>query len=159
MKWLTCLLVFFSSISLSGCAVRQEEEPPAQKNIDQEKALVSCEGRQQIRLEKLNACGELVWTMGPDIHNESQALLTLKSLSAEPLQISPSANLKLTLWMPSMGHGSAPTSSETVSLGVFKITQIFFIMPGEWELRFEVQDVEKQNTLLDSARLKIDLKP
>lgn len=158
-KLVIASLLFLTATLHTACAVRNDEEPPATKTVDHEKALNSCEGQQQIRFANLNACGELAWTTGPDVHDESQALLTLKSLSGEPLQLSPSANIKLSLWMPSMGHGSAPTSSETLSPGVFKLTQIFFIMAGEWELRFEIRDTEKQNTVIDSARLAVDLKP
>lgn len=43
------------------------------------------------------------------------------------------------LWMPSMGHGSSPTKTERIDQGTYRTTNVFFIMPGEWEIRFQVK--------------------
>ncbi len=45
----------------------------------------------------------------------------------------------LVLWMPSMGHGSSPTEVTNLGDGFFKVTNIWFIMKQDWELRFTVQ--------------------
>lgn len=39
------------------------------------------------------------------------------------------------LWMPSMGHGSAPVQIQKEADGIYHITNIYFVMPGEWEIR------------------------
>jgi hypothetical protein len=38
------------------------------------------------------------------------------------------------LWMPSMGHGSAPTKLEKISDGKFVVTNAWFVMPGSWSI-------------------------
>jgi hypothetical protein len=47
------------------------------------------------------------------------------------------------LWMPSMGHGSSPVTIQRVTneqgqpeVGAFRISRIFFVMEGDWEIRF-----------------------
>lgn len=44
------------------------------------------------------------------------------------------------LWMPSMGHGSSPTEVHRLDVGTYRATNVFFIMPGEWEIRFRAKD-------------------
>ena len=46
----------------------------------------------------------------------------------------------LILWMPSMGHGSSPTRVERLDTGTYRASEVFFVMPGEWELKFEASD-------------------
>ena len=54
----------------------------------------------------------------------------------------------LLLWMPSMGHGSSPTTVTRIDVGTYRASNVFFIMPGEWEFRFQVKRDEE---LLDEA--------
>lgn len=51
--------------------------------------------------------------------------------------------LQVILWMPSMGHGSAPTQIDKllddkgqIVLGSYQVKNVFFVMPGDWEIRF-----------------------
>lgn len=55
--------------------------------------------------------------------------------------------IEVALWMPSMGHGSAPTQVEravdaTGNLlpGVFVVRNVYFTMGGEWEVRVTLID-------------------
>lgn len=50
--------------------------------------------------------------------------------------------VKVVLWMPSMGHGSAPTQVEPardeqgqVIPGVLNVKNVYFVMPGDWQVR------------------------
>lgn len=44
--------------------------------------------------------------------------------------------LSVVAWMPGMGHGSSPITVERLDIGVYRASQVFFTMRGEWELRF-----------------------
>ena len=66
--------------------------------------------------------------------------------SALPLDLEGTASV--VLWMPSMGHGSTPTQTKQVDIGSFRATQVYFVMPGEWEIRFQFRQAEK---VLDEA--------
>lgn len=53
--------------------------------------------------------------------------------------VDPDDEVSLLLWMPSMGHGSTPTTVQRTDTGHFLFSNIFFIMPGEWELKFQLK--------------------
>lgn len=44
------------------------------------------------------------------------------------------------LWMPGMGHGSSPTETTKIDTGTYRSDKVLFIMPGEWEIRFQVKN-------------------
>lgn len=44
------------------------------------------------------------------------------------------------LWMPGMGHGSSPTQVELIEPGVYRAKQVFFVMPGHWEIKFQLRE-------------------
>lgn len=57
--------------------------------------------------------------------------------------------IQVELWMPSMGHGSASTQVERalgpdgeVLPGVFNVRNVQFVMPGEWEVRITLIDID-----------------
>lgn len=56
-----------------------------------------------------------------------------------------SDDIDVVLWMPSMGHGSAPTQVErmldsegNLAAGRYRVRNVHFIMGGEWEVRIEL---------------------
>lgn len=59
-----------------------------------------------------------------------------------------SDEVELVLWMPSMGHGSTPTRIERKDVGTYLALKVFFIMPGDWELRFVFK---KDKKVIDEA--------
>lgn len=46
-------------------------------------------------------------------------------------------NIQIELWMPSMGHGSVPTKVQYLDGGIYLASNVYFIMKGEWEMRFK----------------------
>lgn len=44
------------------------------------------------------------------------------------------------LWMPSMGHGSSPTQTEQIDTGTYRCKNVFFVMPGTWQIKFQVKN-------------------
>lgn len=58
-------------------------------------------------------------------------------------------NINVVLWMPSMGHGSAPTqvvpavdANGILIPGTFLVKNMFFMMGGDWEIRVTLTDAE-----------------
>lgn len=47
------------------------------------------------------------------------------------------------LWMPDMGHGSAPVKVQQVTATCSKLTNLQFIMGGSWDVRLEFNDGDK----------------
>ena len=92
--------------------------------------------QEQISFSKSNLKGSIQWEVGPRAYDESIFVLKLVSSDGSPadLETLPEAQL----WMPSMGHGSSPTSVEKVSKGVYRVISVYFLMTGAWELRIKV---------------------
>jgi hypothetical protein len=53
-----------------------------------------------------------------------------------------SVPVKVVLWMPSMGHGSSPVTVEKNEDGTYRASKVFFIMRGNWEIRFQEEGDE-----------------
>ena len=47
------------------------------------------------------------------------------------------------LWMPDMGHGSSPTQITSHSEICSEVSAVDFFMPGNWEIRTELENGEK----------------
>jgi hypothetical protein len=84
----------------------------------------------------------LSWLQGPDENGGESKLLLQWRDGATHQAAEPGLKFETALWMPSMGHGSAPTKIQPqvnekgeVLLGEYLVSNIYFIMPGEWELR------------------------
>jgi hypothetical protein len=75
----------------------------------------------------------LNWENGPTSSGESQLLLTPDVSS---LYVPSLGEISLELWMPEHGHGSSPVMIEKTADNRIRITDIWFIMPGFWQLRF-----------------------
>ncbi len=64
----------------------------------------------------------------------------LNTLDQTPIEVDLMTTPQVVLWMPSMGHGSTPTQTARVDEGTYRATNVFFIMPGDWEIRFQVKN-------------------
>lgn len=83
---------------------------------------------------------------GPTTGAESQMSLEAKDIATQK-SFDLQDQVEVVLWMPSMGHGSAPTRVEKLSdaegnivPGAFIVKRIFFIMPGDWQVRVTLTD-------------------
>ncbi len=78
----------------------------------------------------------------------SEATLVLEAKNPTTHQaIELNDQIEVTLWMPSMGHGSSPTKIErTVDSsgnripGTFNVRNAYFIMGGDWDVRVTLTD-------------------
>ena len=80
------------------------------------------------------------WTDVPKMGKNEFVMKTWNSINSTyngPYQ-DPPMELNVFLWMPSMGHGSSPVKMKKLRNGEFKITDVYFIMGGKWELKFQL---------------------
>jgi hypothetical protein len=83
-------------------------------------------------------CSSIQWTMGPQSPDESELILKFwdeKTASENGPYVDPANTLSVILWMPSMGHGSSPVKIDKIETGVYRVHRVYFIMPGDWEVR------------------------
>lgn len=90
--------------------------------------------------QALEACTHITWeTLPTETATGSFQLEFFSSLNpSERMDIA--GEVKVVLWMPAMGHGSSPVTVEKVSSGVYKVDRVFFVMPGDWEIRIQVKN-------------------
>lgn len=70
-----------------------------------------------------------------------------------PVLLDAADEVSVELWMPSMGHGSSPVSVEKIDLGTFRASQVFFTMPGDWEIRVEVREEARRDQVALPVRI------
>ncbi len=95
----------------------------------------------------------LSWLQGPDAEGaESKMRLEWHDGSTHDL-IEPGLPFSVKLWMPSMGHGSAPTKIQKLLdgrgeavLGTYQVSNMYFTMPGQWEVRITVKRDGREET-------------
>lgn len=141
MKYILLLFaLFFSSISLSKKVTHTD-----------------CE----FFFQKEKICAKLTWTKKPAVVDAPTAKdaasfdLQLWDSSKTPdskLNLPTDKSLAVSLYMPSMGHGSEPViiKKDEKTPGLFHISQVLFSMEGEWEIRGRI---EKSGAVVDKAFL------
>ncbi len=133
-----CLLFL---LLLVGCAepkyVRETQSPPAENSEQESKA--DC----GTVFTKSNLCLVWYWEKMPTEKNMGSLIFKsyrLNALDQTPIETDLSFLPQVVLWMPSMGHGSTPTQTSRIDVGTYRSTNVFFIMPGEWDIRFQVKN-------------------
>lgn len=117
-----------------------------------------------LELKAFDLCASLTWTSFPS--NDEKGTFTLRfwnratGTESGPY-ITPERDVFVKLWMPSMGHGSSPVtlkpaidSSRTSIPGVFEASDVFFVMPGAWEIWIQLRE---QRTVLDQAKIDVQI--
>lgn len=111
---------------------------------------------------KLHA--HLSWAQGPDAQGgESRMRLEWHDGSNHEL-LEPGLPFAVKLWMPAMGHGSAPTKIAPMKnergealLGTYLVSNMYFTMPGDWEIRITVKHADgRQETKAWAVNLEGD---
>ncbi|MGE3610570.1 MAG: hypothetical protein AB7I27_13350 [Bacteriovoracaceae bacterium] len=90
--------------------------------------------------ESENLCLKTTWIQRPSESDYGEMELTFVDKMDPSRKIDPVHSPKIVLWMPSMGHGSSPVTLERIDVGHFKASEIFFIMPGPWDIRYQLKD-------------------
>lgn len=87
-----------------------------------------------------NLCLKTEWTQKPTESTYGEMTLSFVDRDDQSRFVDPVAEPFILLWMPSMGHGSSPVKIERVDVGRFRASEIFFIMPGPWDIRYQLKD-------------------
>ncbi|MBO9667733.1 MAG: FixH family protein [Bdellovibrio sp.] len=147
MRALILLLSFFAA----ACA-RPDYIDPISRNGSQSQA-TDC----PLKFTQSSLCASLDWVQGPQSPNESEFILKFWNKSsgtkAGPF-VDPPQTLSVILWMPSMGHGSSPVTIEKIEDGTYRVRRVYFIMPGDWEIRTFLKDGA---TVIDQATVSLVL--
>jgi hypothetical protein len=78
----------------------------------------------------------------------------LNSFDQTPVEVDTTQIPEVILWMPSMMHGSTPTKTSRLDAGTYRVSNVFFIMPGEWEIKFQIKNGTE---ISDEATIRLTL--
>lgn len=63
----------------------------------------------------------------PNLADETEVLEEIKE------------DVTLFLWMPSMNHGSSPVTVKKIDVGTYRVNDVFFTMPGDWDIHVQLK--------------------
>jgi hypothetical protein len=95
-----------------------------------------------IKFKKTDFSFVLSWVEGPQMGGSKFIMKTWKKdlgTMNGPYQDLPK-NLFVFLWMPAMGHGSAPVKLKKIGNGEYEVSEVQFIMGGKWDIKFQLKD-------------------
>lgn len=145
------LLIFMLASSCAKPKYVNEIVSGTGENSGQEAQTGSCE----IQFSTSSLCLLWYWKLKPTSESEGTFIFKtyrLNNLDQTPVETDLIGLPEVVLWMPSMGHGSTPTRVERLDVGTYRVSQVFFIMPGEWDIRFQVKN---QQQVLDAAQVSL----
>lgn len=122
---------------LVGCARAEYVDSPSNPVRPPTKA--SCEVRCDYRLAS-GSCVELNWEKVAVKKEFGQFVIkiTRANLYDQSPTLVDSHGIEAFLWMPSMGHGSSPLKIDKVDSGIYRISRVYFSMPGDWEIHIKI---------------------
>lgn len=121
------IVLFVSVLSVWGCA-----EPKYLNSNSGDKNGAGSKIECAARFKKSGLC--LTWNWETKPATRAKGSLTFKVEADLP------SLPEVILWMPSMGHGSTPTTVSAIDVGIYRVDEVFFVMPGEWEIRFQIKN-------------------
>lgn len=147
-KWFIIFFLFFWSVS---CARPQylDDSKVAELNAQFEKGLL-------LEFDNGELLGSVTWIETPSESKKGSFLLRvykLDSVDGFPILEDFNTSPEVKLWMPSMNHGSTPVTVTSVGVGTYRVSEVFFIMPGEWEILVKL----KKEQSVTNASLKVTL--
>lgn len=140
MKHIFLLVTALFSFSSCGASpLLNHENANDKKNIKIQVADEKC----PLYFPNSDLCAKIEWIVRPSGDGENSFLIKFwdkeTGNSAGPYK-DPEHDLIVQLWMPSMGHGSSPVTVTEKDIGIYKAARVFFIMPGDWDIRVKLQD-------------------
>lgn len=104
------------------------------------------------KFQKLDLCARISWKGEPSPNKINALQLTITGTKREHYQeLIPSINL----WMPSMGHGSAPVVLKKTDEFIFESRRVIFPMAGNWEINISVQADDGSEKIVDTVTVPI----
>lgn len=98
-----------------------------------------------LRWSKSGYCMNWFWEIKPT--NQTAGVLVFKmyrlnQYDQTPVEVELTQMPEVILWMTDMGHGSTPTTIQRLDVGTYKVSNVFFVMPGKWEIRFQIKSAD-----------------
>ncbi len=108
---------------------------------------------------------DLAWKSGPQtgMNNVARLTVILRGDATFPLQ-----KITVTPWMTVHGHGSGNVqpvvenddggdATLDPAVGVYRVSNIFFVMSGPWDLKIELSNENENGTVTDSVTVPVEV--
>ncbi|MBL7542438.1 MAG: hypothetical protein JNL11_01410 [Bdellovibrionaceae bacterium] len=139
-----------------------DEVASSEKNVENNSSQTTSLGQQKVSclntFSTSQLCMRWSWEVQPTSKQVGSFVFKVYRLNQwdqTAVEVDLSAMPEVVLWMPSMGHGSTPTKIERLDVGTYRVGNVFFIMPGAWEIRFQVKDESK--AIVDGVNIAISI--
>lgn len=93
------------------------------------------------QLQTENICAQMTFAAEPNTKKDSAFLLTMAPIE-KSLAMAEVLDIQAELWMDmghGHGHGSAPVKVEKVDEYNYRVTNVWFVMKGPWQIRLKVR--------------------
>jgi hypothetical protein len=140
-------IILFLILQLIGCAQPKyiQESGATDNKIAQEENKADC----SITLSESKYCLSWHWEIKPTASQSGSLIFKIfrqNQFDQTPVELDVSQIPEVILWMPGMGHGSSPTQTTRLDVGTYRVSKVFFIMPGQWEIRFFINENDQLNS-------------
>lgn len=167
-RCVVCVVVCLSLMVIQNLAVAKTSSSKQSLNGGANSSTHKQEGKTpacQFYFKKEKLCAGMTWVKKPVVvelpTEKDQAEFTLnfwnpKSGSEKGPFVDAPGQVKVSLWMPDMDHGSEPTvvHHDEKQAGVYHVSHVLFSMGGNWEIRVSLLRGDK---ILDRAQAKYRL--
>ena len=144
----------FILLAFVGCAQpKYVNENNTQNNNSGNEAHADC----SVKFTQSQICVSWHWEKQPTSSEVGTFIFKtfrLNTFDQTAIEVNSVSVPQVQLWMPSMGHGSTPTQVVQLDVGTYRAENVFFVMPGEWDIRFQIKDGDTVN---DEALVHITL--
>lgn len=93
-----------------------------------------------IHFKSEDLCMSVSWEKFPKARENGAFVLKFTDAQDSQRLMDPKTSPHVILWMTSMGHGSKPVTLKREDIGTFRSTDVFFIMGGPWDIKFQLKD-------------------
>jgi len=151
-------LIFLTCGVWTSCARPKyvEDSSPNQNSAGKIEAAAEC----TTTFSESQYCLNWYWETPPTSTRAGSLIFKVYRLNhfdKTPVVVDSALTPEVVLWMPSMGHGSTPTQTTRLDVGTYRVSNVFFIMPGEWDIRFIIKADGDASKTADSARVAISI--
>jgi len=137
-----CFILAIASLFL-GCAQPDYLDSNTKLSDNSEKPGAQC----LYKLPKQQSCVSIKWNNSPSSKDNNSFDLELSETVDDRLFI--------ILWMPSMGHGSAPVNALQRDPRNISVSHVYFIMPGYWEIQISTRN--SQGEVTDKLNIPVNI--
>jgi hypothetical protein len=132
------------AILIANCARPKyvSDERPA-SDSSQNKTVPEGKADCSLRLSVSGHCLTWSWENQPTAQKPGSLvfkIFRLNQFDQSSVELDTSVLPEVILWMPSMGHGSSPTKVTRLDTGTYRADDVFFVMPGAWQIKFQVRE-------------------